>query len=67
MKKYTYVVTRSLQSTEVIIIKAESKNDADNMIQEMIDTEAIDFDASSPTGVEFDYDIFEVTDVEENE
>ena len=64
MKEYKYVVTCTVYKTKVVIIKADSENDADDVLQEMIDTDAIDFNASANSEVEFNYDVIDVSEVE---
>lgn len=64
MKEYKYVVTRTTFETEVVTVKAYSESDADDMIQEMIDTDAINFDDYTNSDVDFNYDIIDVKEVE---
>lgn len=64
MKEYKYAVTCTVYKTKVVIIKADSENDADDMLQEMIDTDAIEFGDSANIEVEFDYDVIDVNEVE---
>jgi hypothetical protein len=64
MKEYKYVVTRTTYETEVVIVKADSEYDADNMVQEMIDTDAINFDDYTNSDVDFNYDIIDIKEVE---
>jgi hypothetical protein len=67
MKEYKYAVTCTVYKTKVVIIKADSENDADAVVQEMIDNGAIGFGASANSEVEFNYDVIDVNDVEDDQ
>ena len=60
MKEYTYTVTCTTYKTEVVTVKAESENGADDMLQEMIDTDDINFDNYTNSDVYFNYDIIDI-------
>ena len=64
MKEYKYVVTRTTYETEVVIVKADSESDADDIVQEMIDTDAMDFECCTNSDVDFNYDIINIKEVE---
>ena len=64
MKEYKYAVTRTPYETEVVTVKADSEYDADNMVQEMIDPDTINFDNSTNSDVDFNYDIIDIKEVE---
>lgn len=66
MKEYKYVVTRTTYETEIVTVKADSEYAADDMVQEMIDTDAINFDDYTNSDVDFNYDVIDIKEVEED-